>query len=602
MTQTISSAWARQSVWLTGFVACVLTSYTSTTSAFEWSATGRPEVTRQAIAGLWRLKPQPTFPIKEFTVYPKKQSSSKLSQQQELLLMLKEDGSFQQYFNDMEDDDDDEDNEQDVSTKWRQFLGSKQKPQAKSSSENTARTQSTGKTMPQPSSTNNAKDPSESLTQELVKGVWDYRDGKLILAADRPDEKEEQLKAKSDGTAVTKQLKEAQKRRRQYLDKLIVGRVKISYETSLQDNPILNLGKNDKNQTSNQATSTEVSSTSTEATAQPENSDEAALDAHLSVPKGSLKVGKFFYPKHHPSFFEQPIYNPVTLQPKYELKQVLGALNTQQQQQEDDLAPDKFVRSDFYNKTFLLTSHPLPQSPMYKKWIAKYQEDNKLNPNLRDRTKVNPFAESSQIRVMQVRFFPNNTFATVGGVGGNILRGRFDTFTRGTQFWMQVSRFGIGRSVSGSVYSEGRTLTHEDAKTYWGTMEYRGGQNATANATTPTVLMENEKEDFSAGIHNDHDPTMSLLLEVKGSVLYGTGLTAEPVGRFLMREMEKEELVEMEEDEEDEDDEEDDEDDDYILDEALGTSLPSTLSFDEPDNDRSSDDDENTWDDTNAFQ
>ena len=57
------------------------------------------------------------------------------------------------------------------------------------------------------------------------------------------------------------------------------------------------------------------------------------------------------------------------------------------------------------------------------------------------------------IRVMEVKFFANNTFATVAGLGGNILRGKFDIIGQDRdQLWMQVWRFGFGRSVSGSVY------------------------------------------------------------------------------------------------------------------------------------------------------
>jgi hypothetical protein len=57
------------------------------------------------------------------------------------------------------------------------------------------------------------------------------------------------------------------------------------------------------------------------------------------------------------------------------------------------------------------------------------------------------------IRVMEVQFFSNNTFATVGGLGEAILRGKFHIIGNDRdQLWMQVLRFGFGRSVSGSVY------------------------------------------------------------------------------------------------------------------------------------------------------
>ena len=66
----------------------------------------------------------------------------------------------------------------------------------------------------------------------------------------------------------------------------------------------------------------------------------------------------------------------------------------------------------------------------------------------------------AMIRVMEVKFFANNTFATVAGLGGNILRGKFDIIGHDRdQLWMQVWRFGFGRSVSGSVYRYVATVT-----------------------------------------------------------------------------------------------------------------------------------------------
>ena len=57
------------------------------------------------------------------------------------------------------------------------------------------------------------------------------------------------------------------------------------------------------------------------------------------------------------------------------------------------------------------------------------------------------------IRVMEVKFFANNTFATVAGLGDSILRGKYNIIgEKRDQLWMQVLRFGFGRSVSGSVY------------------------------------------------------------------------------------------------------------------------------------------------------
>ena len=64
-------------------------------------------VNHRALAGLWKLTQRSasaaatstTFPIKEFTVYPKKakRPTTNEDQHKDILLMLKEDGSFQQY-------------------------------------------------------------------------------------------------------------------------------------------------------------------------------------------------------------------------------------------------------------------------------------------------------------------------------------------------------------------------------------------------------------------------------------------------------------------------------------------------------------------------
>jgi hypothetical protein len=59
----------------------------------------------------------------------------------------------------------------------------------------------------------------------------------------------------------------------------------------------------------------------------------------------------------------------------------------------------------------------------------------------------------ANIRVMEIKFFANNTFASVAGLGESILRGRFHIIgEKRDHLWMRVTRFGFGRGVSGSVY------------------------------------------------------------------------------------------------------------------------------------------------------
>lgn len=165
-----------------------------------------------------------------------------------------------------------------------------------------------------------------------IKGKWDLVGGKLILAADRP-------------------VSEAE-------DTLLMGEVVARTEQSLADNPTLECDAEGKRQNITQASST----------------GSAAFDTHLSIPKGEVNVGKFIYPRHHPSFFEQPMFRP-TPKGKFALKQVLGSLNAQTIKDEEELV-EKFRAKDFYGKRFLLTSHPLgirrPKGNL--RWSIKYNK------------------------------------------------------------------------------------------------------------------------------------------------------------------------------------------------------------------------------------
>ena len=281
-----------------------------------------PELNHRHLAGLWKLtKPKsssemtkPTFfPLKEFTVYPRdkgKQAKAKRNQQaamnvdhhddDEMLLMLKEDGSFQQYA-------EDDVTEEVVIPDKLSFL----------------------------------EDSNAVLERFLgkIKGQWDYVDGKLILAADRPE---------------NSPLKE---------DTLLIGDVVATSDKSLLDNPAVKQEEAKNVTVSDASPSSPVSGVL-----------QSAIDTHLSVPSGEVNVGRFFYPRHHPSFFEQPMFQP---KPKgnFQLKQVLGSLNTQNPEEEEELI-EKFRAKDFYGKRFLLTSHPIGQHKPKgrQRWSIKYNK------------------------------------------------------------------------------------------------------------------------------------------------------------------------------------------------------------------------------------
>ena len=378
--------------------------------------------------------------------------------------------------------------------------------------------------------------------QDFIKGTWDFLDGNLILAADRPEEKNpystraDGEESSSSGTRTTKTK----------TDTLLKGRVVASYQTRLEDNPARAETGGEAEQSSNNSTTA------------------TALDTHLSVPKGSINIGKFFYPKNHPSFFEQPMFQPVK-KGTFALRQILGSLNTAQDANEEEIV-EKFQRSDFYNKTFLLTSHPIVQKQPKgnMRWSIKYNKFVHDPPSKKAAAAAEEANKrAANIRVMQVAFYPNNTFSTIAGLGESaILRGTFDVIgTEKDHLWMQVIRFGFGRSVSGSVYSEGRMLSHEDAKAYWGSIKAENDDDDNSEEEEH-AKDSNDQTGFEAKAQTDPDSCTNrdkpVRLEVKGSVMDGWGLEPLPVARFIMRESSNE-LDMLEEDDDDDDEEEDDE-------------------------------------------
>ena len=346
------------------------------------------ELSRDDIAGIWCLtrqksllpstpsnvksleasysSPKPTF------VPPSSSEEDEDDDGGEMFLKLLEDGSFEQFGsfdasdrnNDDDYDDDDDDDDDDVeeirskspSTKLDMDSSSKSKTSDKSPSSD-----------PAPTNTNK-KNPVESiLGLSLMKGTWDYIDGKLILATDRPPSTDRSNKVH---------------------DTVLEGRVVATSEKSLTDNPILfsdsqpeiQLDTDDENQGGDKKDASDTvlskSKSSFQAKSNPDsnkennndnnnnNLDEDNVDTHLSVPNGKIKIGKFMYPKNHPSFFEQTIFHP-NVAGSFCLRQVLGSLNTKRREEEE---PEiiKFHREDLIGKKFFLASRPLKYQPKGK--------------------------------------------------------------------------------------------------------------------------------------------------------------------------------------------------------------------------------------------
>jgi len=321
--------------------------------------------------------------MKEFTVYPKQKM---MQQQQDSLfyLMLQEDGTFY------------------VGRKQDQVKKLYEKQQERLRQQNQALEQqgrSSSKQMPPRSvalfQTQAQKDQELDRQTPQVPGLdwkrgqWEYVDGKLLLAADRPKNKQ----AAGETTSSLSSL-----------DMLLEGKVEIA-ETNFQE----------------------------------EN-----MKVHLSVPLGSVKLGKFMYPKTHPSFFDNPMVK-ATPACAIQLQQVL----TKTVERPKALVfTDKFRREDLAGKRFMLITKPLPihdNDPVYKTpYAERMTEDEKVEEDI------------EETQAMEVLLHRNYTFewkVRKGISKGTILRGHWDiTGELRDQFWMKVSRFGFGRSVSGSTF------------------------------------------------------------------------------------------------------------------------------------------------------
>jgi hypothetical protein len=123
-----------------------------------------------------------------------------------------------------------------------------------------------------------------------LKGTWDFVDGNLILAADRP-EKQPFSVCDDDGSPEA--------------DTILVGKVSVQSEASLTANPAL---EKRKQTMLDQGTLSEKDPTEP-SSLQPKK---GMIDIHLSVPKGKIKTGKFMYPKTHPvSNFVNLMHDPL---------------------------------------------------------------------------------------------------------------------------------------------------------------------------------------------------------------------------------------------------------------------------------------------------
>ncbi|KAL3779846.1 hypothetical protein HJC23_005772 [Cyclotella cryptica] len=427
---------------------------------------------------IWRLRG--FLPMKEFTTYPKKKSGEKTTlpterKQTEIFIKLKDDQTFEQckslLFSDGEE----------------------------------------SETMEERLAAEILKRERESFAW---KGTWDFVDGKLILAADRPEKKPFFIYDEEENTDKDGNWKND--------DTILVGKVSVHSEQSLTDNPAMEK----RQMLSDESDSNSQQNAQQEGSSHKQSPKKQSIDVYLSVPKGKIKTGKFMYPKHHPSFFEQPIFNPRSMG-NFELKQILGDYNARvtgaNPNGDDDDMVELFRKDDLVGKRFYLSTYPLP----------KRKKTNRRGQEVKDEDESQP---QKNMQVVAVELFANNTFSTVYGLGSStVLRGKWSIIgEKRDQIWIQVYRFGFGRSVSYGTFSEGMSLTQDDEKAYWGKI-----------TQVDTASIENTGDDCARNVLKK--------IEIDGAVMVGWGLEPCSVGRFKMIEIEEEISVEEEPDETEED-------------------------------------------------
>jgi hypothetical protein len=239
-------------------------------------------------------------PMKEFTTYPKKKAVPPSSQKQtELFIKLKDDMTFEQCSSRLYED----------------------------ASEKTLEEML-------------AADISRRECSFAIKGTWDYVDGRLILASDRPEKKSFSYDEGVWSDAA---------------DTILVGKVSVTSEESSIDYPAVE-----------ESMTEEVKQVSDAASSRQKQS----IDVQLSVPKGKIKTGKFMYPKHHPSFFEQPIFNPQSMG-SFELKQV----EANKAGEDEGEMIELFRKEDLEGKRYYLSTFPLPTRKKKDKWGDYIEED-----------------------------------------------------------------------------------------------------------------------------------------------------------------------------------------------------------------------------------
>ena len=246
----------------------------------------------------------------------------------------------------------------------------------------------------------------------------------------------------------------------------------------------------------------------------------------LAVKQGKVNTGKFMYPQDVK--FWRDFDNVMAASEScgsFSLQQTMGFYRmmmpaSEALEQEKKKNIPKFQPSLFFDRKFFMTIVPIESKASNK---PKQEWDNQRkewHSPLDD--------QAADIRTMPIQFFANHTFEALGT--NKVLRGRFE-ITENDKLWFRVSRFGMGRSTPGSVYSEGIGLSHEDERSYVGAIQVEEHKKGTGNEDMEAALKVEGKVTFGADLGSDARP--------------------EPVGTFIMTEVDDTSLDMKDEDEDD---------------------------------------------------
>lgn len=490
------------------------------------------------IVGIWRLRSKKSFlpsfvaptqaqmrrPMKEFTVFPPKPNKventapAPSNTNEDILLLLREDGNFVQY----------------AGRDYSNTGNKNNKYDSKNENDD------------EHAQTNNVQNGLNEVAErtsplETLQGSWALVEGKLILALEADQERILRIRSESSKH-----------------DTMMTGTVVAKAAKNLEGNPALAKHVNSDSEVNDVVVDADVDASVSKEKDGKDNRDQEKIsttrgeeqtdrnlikssqndkeDVHLSV-QGEISVGKFFYPPKHPSFFEQPMFGP-TSTGSFELKQILGTLNTQMNN--EDQPVEKFRKRDLENKRYFLTSYPLKVKSETRKrkqrWSIKYNKYVDAKP-MSDAEKVREEMEKNEpmnVKSFEVELFSNNTFCTITGLGDTVLRGKWRIGgEERDQLWMSVWRFGFGRDVSGSTFSEGSYLSSLDDVSYWGKIYELD------------VAVEEDS------IEDDPSAWKGTRIEINGAVMMGVGLEPCSIAQFTM--------IEKTEDDFDEDEDEIDE-------------------------------------------